>query len=348
MKIFSDFCLSSFLVFRYVVERNISWLPGVEPRYPALNHHEQQPVKSAAEVLDALENWVKEISTSENVGILLSGGIDSAILARFLPPNTKAYTIRFVAEGAIDETDQAGLYSDICGLQHKTVEVTWCDHDTLMNPLMLHKRSPLHAIEVALYKAASIARQDGVKTLIVGNGADSTFGGMDKLLARDWTLEEFITRYTFVNPREVLINTVSMDNFFSRFSTAQGFDTAGFLKIVHGAGIIQSFENAIHAAGCQVLAPYERLTLGVPLDLGRIRGGESKYILREAFSQLYPALEVPEKIPFARPMDQWLASWNGHRRKEFREDIDISRFTGDQKWLMYCLERFMNLYEEVT
>ena len=54
----------------------------------------------------------------------------------------------------------------------------------------------------------------------------------------------------------------------------------GFLKVVHGLGIIQMFDNAIEMAGCTTIAPYEDLTLGIPLDIQRIRSGNTKYILR--------------------------------------------------------------------
>ena len=41
----------------------------------------------------------------------------------------------------------------------------------------------------------------------------------------------------------------------------------------------------------------------------------------------------------------FLETWEGPTRPEFRKDIDMSKFTGNQKWQMYCLERFLNLNE---
>lgn len=32
--------------------------------------------------------------------------------------------------------------------------------------------------------------------------------------------------------------------------------------------------------------------------------------------------------------------------EEFRDDININNFTGDQKWLIFCLEWFLNLHDE--
>ena len=96
---------------------------------------------------------------------------------------------------------------------------------------------------------------------------------------------------------------------------------------------------------CKTAQPFEDLKLNHPLDLTRIRAGESKYILRELFSRRYDGMKPAEKIPFARPMDQWLKDWRGPRREEFLSPFPVAAFTGDQKWIIYCLERFLNLAE---
>ena len=58
------------------------------------------------------------------------------------------------------------------------------------------------------------AKADGVTHLIVGESSDLIFGGMDKLLAKDWTMEEFEKRYTFLDPTLVLKEPVSMHYLF--------------------------------------------------------------------------------------------------------------------------------------
>jgi hypothetical protein len=197
---------------------------------------------------------------------------------------------------------------------------------------------------VGLLVATRRAKADGIGRLILGNGADSTFGGLDKLLSRDWGFDEFIARYTFVNPASVVRKPTSMRNTYERYREGDGVDVIGFLKVVHGLGVVQAFENAIHTGGCAIMAPYEELLLDAPLDIARIRSGRSKYIVREIFNRLYPDMKEPDKIAFARPMDTWLADWAGPTRPEFRDDIDISAYSGDQKWIIYCLERFLTIH----
>ena len=337
------FCLSSCLAFRYVAKEGVYWKEGIIPDFPKIMKKDQKGVTDADEIIDVFNNQIKN---DENTGILLSAGIDSAILASFLPEGTKAYTVKFVADGAIDESIAASMFAKRMKLNHKIVDVTWDDYLNSMDLLMKRKKSPLHAIEVALYKTAMVARQDGVNKLIVGNGADSTFGGMDKLLSKDWTFEEFIKRYNFVEPSSVLLKYEDIHEIYLPYKKENGINVPAFLKTVHGLGIVQAFNNAIEAAACSVVVPYESLFLNAPLDLNRIRNNESKYILRKVFHKRFPGFPIPDKIPFARPMEQWLVNWEGPKRQEFLDQIDIKGFSGDQKWIIYCLERFMDLFEE--
>lgn len=341
---FSPTALSSFLTFRYLTDPDMRWSDAIAPpSWPDLSEEAQTSVETADEILAALEDEMCGVGT--RTGILLSGGIDSAILASYLEPGSKAYTVRFVAPGAVDETEMAQVYAERFDLDWSVVEVKWSDYLALTEPLVLKKRSPMHPIEVALFKTSCVAAADGVETLLVGNGADSTFGGMDRLLSRDWTFDEFVHRYTFVEPESAAAEPVSMSATWEPWRRDGGFDVQGFLKRIHGAGIVQSFEFGLRSGGCHVCAPYETLRLGAPLDIERIRGGDTKYLLRDVFRRRLPGLEVPEKIPFARPMNVWMADWEGPSRAEFSSDLDIEAFSGEQRWLLWCAEVFLDAFD---
>lgn len=339
------FCLNSFLTFRYVVSETAEWVPGVCPKWPRIDPSERFKVEDAGQLLEALRYLIGQALNQGHVGLLLGGGIDSAILAALLPRGTPVYTVRFEADELVDESQAASMYARQCGLRHRVVTVTWDDCAERVDWLMQHKQSPLHPVEVALALASCVASADGVQTLLVGNGADSTFGGLDRLLSRDWTLEEFIKRYTFLDPAAVLREPVSTRFVFEEYGKQKIFDVVGFLKEVHGRGIIQAFDNAIAAGGCASVSPYESLVLAGPLDLARIRHGEPKYLLREIFSQFYPNLPLSKKISFARPMDCWMKPWTGPQRAEFKPGLDVHYLSGEQKWLLYSLERFLNCIE---
>ena len=44
-------------------------------------------------------------------------------------------------------------------------------------------------------------------------------------------------------------------------------------------------------------------------------------------------------------VDIYFENWKGPCRPEFKKDIDLSQFTGNQKWQIWCLERFLNRYD---
>ena len=68
----------------------------------------------------------------------------------------------------------------------------------------------------------------------------------------------------------------------------------------------------------------------------------------ELMKKKYPEIPVPEKVPMPRPVDSYFAGWKGPVRPEFRDDIDIQAFRGNQKWQLYCLERFLDINEGNT
>lgn len=343
----NPFCCSSYLAFRYVTDPSQSWIEGVRPIFPHIDVSMQTEVETADEIVRALRNTISQIAGSGEIGIFLSSGIDSAILAALLPKTTRAYTIDFDAPGFPRESARAALYARANNLKHKAVRVTWADYLESEQRLMMHKKSPLHPVEPALYKASLIAREDGVERVVIGNGADSTFGGLDKLLSKDWTFDEFVNRYTFVQPREVLKEAADVLHIYEPYRKEhQYIDVQMFLKIVHGYGIIQAFNNAIGLAGLEILQPYEHLKLKGSLDIERIRNGNPKYLLKEVFHTLYPDLTAPPKVAFARPMNSWLEMYSGPQSDLFRTDININRYTGEQKFIIRCLDQFIQCLRE--
>jgi len=347
MKGINPFCCSSYLAFRYVADPTQSWIKGVRPVFPHLDVSMQTEVGTADEILIALRNIVSQIIGNGKIAIFLSSGIDSAILAALLPKTTLAYTIDFEAPGFRKESERAALYAKANNLEHRAVRVTWRDYLENEERLMIHKESPLHPVEPALYKASLIAKEDGVEKVVIGNGADSTFGGLDKLLSKDWTFDEFVERYTFVKPQHVLKESVDVRNIYEPYRKATRYiDVQGFLKVVHGLGIVQAFNNAIGLAGLEILQPYENLKLRGSLDIEKIRKGMPKYLLREVFSILYPHLTPPPKVAFARPMEAWLETYSGPLSDLFRKDIHIESYTGEQKFIIRSLDEFIRCLRE--
>lgn len=106
-----------------------------------------------------------------------------------------------------------------------------------------------------------------------------------------------------------------------------------------------SYVNACECACIQMETLYVHTYLADSLDYERVRRGENKYIVREVFHKLYKNFEVPEKLPMPRATNEWMKQWGGPVRPEFYPHC-TDNMTGDQKWLVWALERFLNLLDE--
>ena len=283
-------------------------------------------------------------NTWGGTALALSGGIDSAILARFMPEGSTAYTFKCVVPGmkVTDETPTAAKYAEACGLNHKVIEIYWEDFEKYADQLMLQKGAPIHSIEVQIYKAALQAMEDGFDTMIFGEAADAVYGGLSGLLSKDWHIGDFIDRYSYVLPYKVLRNPELPIEPYKQWEINGYIDPHQFVSHVFIQESVASYLNATRLAGLNIALPFPESYLAEPMDYDRIRAGENKYLVREVFQRLYPNFEVPQKTPMPRPMNEWFHDWKGPKREEFWQDC-VEGLSGDQKWLLWILERYLNL-----
>ncbi len=340
---------SSFLALRFTEIPDVNFTHKLKYRHPEMpSDKDRILVRTAEEISSALQKQIKEkIKGYKKVGILLSGGMDSSILASYLP-GVDAYTFRFLGgDYQQDELRRAELFAERNKMTLHYVDIDWKTVVENLRPVMLSKGGPVHSIEPQICQGAIQAKVDDVDLMIIGDASDYIFGGMDKLLANNWTFEDFYHRYIYVEPEEVLKEPVSVRYLFERYRKDNGIDFVEILDKLATQESYGSYDNAFITAGLDFFDPYEKLKMAEPLDLERIRSGESKYLIRELFRMRYPDIPVPEKIPMPRPVDIYFAHWDGPTRPEFRTDIDISRYSGNQKWLIWCLEQFLNMVDEM-
>ena len=244
--------------------------------------------------------------------------------------------------------ERAKYYAKCYHLNLHYVDIEW--NATVANNLasvMKAKAAPVHSIEPQLLQAAKQAKADGIERLIIGESADLIFGGMDGLLKKDWTFSEFMSRYIFLDPAEVLVDPVDVSYLFERYRLKDNkIDFLTFMDDVFSIESSSSYFNAFSVAKMPYTDPYSRLKMAEPLDLYRVRHGEPKYLIRELFAMKYPECDIPDKIPMPRPVDYYFREWRGPQRPEFRKGIDMEKLTGNQKWQLYCLEEFLNMYDK--
>ncbi len=203
---------------------------------------------------------------------------------------------------------------------------------------------PMHSIEIMLYKAYSLAKSQGIEKVFDGNAADSVYGGLNGLLSKEWLFDDFVKRFIYLDSVKVLKNPISMEYIFEPYRIDNDkIDTLAVIKNVYSVESGSSYMHAADLVGIERVSPYYFSYLSEPLDLKRIRNGEPKYLLRELFLKKYPNMEIPTKIPMPRATEQWLANWEGPKRDEFIPNC-VQGLTGDQKWQLYCLEWFLDIY----
>ena len=338
--------MSSYLALRYIEDENSDFYPGhhhvnIKP----LPKEQRIPVKTPSDIDTAIRQQLENFRDLKK-GVLLSGGMDSAIAASYLR-GSDAYTFRFLGgDFQREELSRAEYYAERYGLNFHYVDISWDTVTSFLAPVMKAKAAPVHSIEPQIYQAALQAQNDGVEIMFSGATSDLIFGGMDQLLSQDWTLDGFMKRYTFTNPSDVINEPVSMRHVFERYRTdGEMIDFLSFMADISLTELMTSYVTTFSAAGMKYYDPYAKLIMAEPLDLQRVRNGESKYLIRALFSMKYPGVPVPEKNPMPRPVDEYFREWPGPSRSEFRRDIDISKFTGNQKWQMYCLEKFLDMNE---
>ncbi len=332
--------MSSYLQYRAIVDPARKFADGVEawhyePGGPRI------PVNTSRELQAQLEKNIARALETGTCALMLSSGMDSAILARFLPEGTRAYTLQCQADQGVDEASGAAHYARVNGLRHEVVRVTWQDYEENALALMRRKGCPIHPLEVQVLKAARKAKEDGVDTLIFGETADIIYGGHSMLLARDWTKEEFLQRFTFVDPARVMRRPMCIDSPITPYVRPDGnVDVAGFLNGFEYPVSLGFYNNACSLGQVRCVTPYAHTILGHPLDLNRIRAGEGKYVVRELYHSLYPDMPIPGKTPLPRPMGEWLKDWRGPEHPALIRE-GIQGMTGDQKWYVYALDLFL-------
>lgn len=339
-----DYCVNSFLQFRFVEDETKCFAPGIEPRFATVPVG-RRPVTNSVDLERELRCGLAPFTDPSKNALMLSGGIDSGILARMVPAGMKAYTLKCMVDNAVDETKAAKITALKNRLEHEVIPVTWEDHERLLPELLRFSKYPVHSIAIQILKAARHARKDGFENLIFGETADILYGGLSGLLSREYTAAEFFARYNYVDPVKVLRYPAPIYTPYERHTINGRVDVHGFINDVLLREALGSYTFSCELGGVGFVAPYSGTYLAAPLDLVRIRTGENKYVVRNVFSMLYPNLEQAEKIPMPRPLDIWMKEYAGPKNAVFR-DFNVADLSPDQKWYVHSLDVFLTMLKE--
>ncbi|WP_236845152.1 hypothetical protein [Campylobacter devanensis] len=129
-----NYCMSHYLAFRFIKDENINFFDGLSHTVFKPRDEKEIALVSTIDEMDSIiRTKINEFYIPNKTAVLLSGGIDSAILVSYLLEGTKAYTFKCIAPGAIDETTQDKKYCDIYELDYEVevIEMYWLDFEEL-------------------------------------------------------------------------------------------------------------------------------------------------------------------------------------------------------------------------
>jgi len=132
------------------------------------------------QLLDEMENAVKETVSDKKVGVAFSGGVDSTLLAKLV--NDLGYDVHLLTIGFRDSHDInfAKEVNQLLNLLHSISEIDPEKFEEVSNKIhQLIKSDNLSWNEnsIAFYYVAELAQKNGLKIVVTANGIDELFCG---------------------------------------------------------------------------------------------------------------------------------------------------------------------------
>jgi asparagine synthase (glutamine-hydrolysing) len=148
----------------------------------------------------------KRVRDFNRIGIVFSGGIDSVIvafLAKQMVPEVICYTSGI--RGSNDITNSIEI-ADKLGLQLEINELSQDDVENMIpNIINVIEDDNMGQVEVAIpiYAAVKLAREQGIRVMLTGQGADEIFGGYS------W-YSKIVQKYGYEKILEYMIKDVQL------------------------------------------------------------------------------------------------------------------------------------------
>lgn len=334
--------LRQYLEFGYVFDEQQSIMEGVSklpPGYrmevraghePRLHAYFSPPaptpddLRGENERIDELRDALEQVSAEHliadvPIGLLLSGGLDSSVLAALAARHAPLTTISMgFAESTVDERPQARQVADFIGSRHREVLITpqqvmeevstgawvfddlFADWGTITTRLMYRR-----------------CRELGMKVVLVGEGADELFGGYDIFRTPQplglWQQFRLYQRYAgrrygrlFLPFRQAMADYLEAGGGDS-FHAVRLFESRRQLP----NQFVMKVDKASMAESIEARAPYldrriAELAYRTPREW-LLRGGENKYLLRALARREHLLPEsISQRAKFGAPL---AASW---------------------------------------
>jgi asparagine synthase (glutamine-hydrolysing) len=304
--------------------------------------------RAVDEFIGLLEDAVRlRLRADVPVSLFLSGGLDSALLARCAGVN-EAFTCQFLEfAGTIDEE---GYARDLCarlGIACRVLHPTRAEFVHDLPDLAYHLEMPTGSFSVfPLYCLARAAHETGYKVVLTGDGSDELFGGYARtefLLADEATADgrrrdysamlaryrgSDLDRFCRMASRSGLQGAALMKMFLSEYWSERKslLDNASYVETrIFLQPLLQMTDRMTMAHSVEARCPYldHRLVeFAFSLDDSlRYRNGTGKWLVHRAAERLLPpgsaVLTRGVKHGLATPINLWTQGRHSFDRKHW-------------------------------
>ena len=199
---------------------------------PPQQHHDLSE-SNALEGLDFLLNQAvqRQLLSDVPIGLLLSGGLDSALLgslmSRYTSYKLNSYTVGFEGSTDYDELSDARISAEFIGTNHHEEYISKKSYFNYLEKSFFHTEEPISEPTIpALFHVSSMAAKD-VKVVFSGQGADEPMAGYKRYKG-----EFYISRF------EGLINLIP-----SSLLKVLKSHKAGLSQLIHTANYTNQFDR---------------------------------------------------------------------------------------------------------
>lgn len=129
----------------------------------------------------------RQLLADVEVGVLLSGGIDSALVAYYAQKHSdkpiKTFTIGFEEDDESDETIDARETARILGTEHYEIKINDKEFEEIFKECIGIVEEPLGTTSIIpMYYLNKLVSSHGIKVVLTGQGADEPLGGYARYL----------------------------------------------------------------------------------------------------------------------------------------------------------------------